>query len=291
MSVLIKQIKPDLDAALMGLEKEGLSMFPDCETVMEIPFVYGKPNIGLDKKEDKALKEKFESYFNVKFDTPEGIKWLSEYEIVIKHDVTAYDPRNPKDAFDLHVLKINNGMGIVATSTVAIESTPVNTFKFIVTDENAEVEERVKYKETKLAADIEIGKLYQGNTNRLVLVAKYLFSTNSGIGNNKVMAFDRLTDFISKSATNCKMFLEVLKLDPEYLDTVVKVKDSIFRGIIRHHGGQYVVYATQTPVGRNEEEVIKFFTNPKNKDVLGYGLPDDQPTSITAQLKQYADLN
>lgn len=289
MSVLIKQIKPSPDAVLMGLEKEDMVVFPDCVTTMEIPQIYGRPNIGLDKKEDKGLRDEFEKYFNIKFDTNEGQEWLKNYEIVIRHDVTAYDPRNTKDKWDLHLLKVNGGMGIVATSQVAIEESPVNTFKFIITDENAEVKERVRMKETKLAASRELDKLYTSNTNRLVLVAKYLFPTNSGIGSNKVVAFDKLSDFIDKGVSNAKMFLDACKSDPEYVQTVVLVKEAIYRNIIRQHGGQYVLFATQTPLGRNEEEVIKFCSNPNNKDIVGYGLPDDLPTSISAQLKQYLD--
>lgn len=289
MSVMIKQLKPDPDAILMGLEKEELSCFPECESTFEIPFVYGRPNIGLDGKDDKKLKEKFEQFFNVKFDTPEGLKWLSEYEVTIKHDVTAYDQRNPKDAFDLHILKVNGGMGFVATSTVAVENTPVNTFKFIITDDQSELEERVRTRETKLAASEELRKLYEGNTNRLVLVAKYLFSTNAGIGTSKIMAFDKVAEFIDKSTANQKMFLDVVKIDPSHLETVVKIKEAIYRNIVRYNNGQYMIHATQTPVGRSEDEVIKFFTDPKNKDLLGYGLSDDSPTSISAQLKQYLD--
>lgn len=290
MAVLIKQVKPEPGTILMGLENEGMVVFPDCETVFQIPEVYGKPNIGLDgkNKETKELKEKFESYFNKKFDSPEGLEFLRNYEIVIKHDVTAYDPRNTKDLFDLHVLKVNNGMGIVASSQVAIDESPINTFKFIVTDENVEVEERVRAKETKMAANRELSKLYEGNGSRLILVAKYLFSVNAGIS-TKIVAFDKLTDFLDRGTENCKMFLESLKIEPSHLTTVVKVKEAIYRNIIRYHNGQYVLFATQTPLGRNEEEVIKFCTNVNNKDIMGEGLPDDSPTSISAQLKQFFD--
>lgn len=55
------------------------------------------------------------------------------------------------------------------------------------------------------------------------------------------------------------------------------------------HNSQFVLYSTQTPLGRNEEEVIKFLGNPANQDILGLGLPDDSPTSVSAQLKQYLD--
>ena len=289
MAVMLKQIKPDADSVLMGLEKEDMSVFPGCSSSFEIPWVNNKPNIGLEGKENKALKDKFESFFGIKFDTPEGLEWLSNYSIDISHDVTAYDIKNTKDAWDLHLLKVNGGMGIVATSDVAIEESPVNTYKFILADENLEVEERVRKKETKLAAMSHLSKMYESNTNRLILVAKYLFNVSSGIGTNKVLAFDKMHDFIEQSTNNCTAFLSAVKTEPSHLELVVKVREAIYRNIIRMHNSQFVLYSTQTPLGRNEEEVIKFLGNPANQDILGLGLPDDSPTSVSAQLKQYLD--
>ena len=285
MAVILRQIKPDNDSVLMGLEKEGFSVFPGCESFIEIPVVNGQYNIGLNDNE--KLKQTFEKYFGVQFDTPEGQEFLSNYQIKINHDVMSFDPKNVKDLFELHILKVNNGMGLIATSDYAIEETPINTFKWILKDEEGETQERVKKKEIKIAAIKELSKLYESNTNRLVLLAKYMFSAASGIGSNKVLAFDKMEDFISKSTKNAQSFLDTCKKDPEYIDTVVKVREAMFRNIIRLHNGQYVLFATQTPLGRNEEEVLNFCLNPANKDIVGYGTNDDLPTSISSQLKQY----
>lgn len=284
MAMLMQQRKPNQDALLMGLEKLGMSVFPDCETTMEIPIVNNQFNLGF---KDKKQKEDFEAYFGYKFDTPEGQEFLANYEVKISHDVTAYDIRNKKDAFDLHILKANGGMGIVAINEAVLEESPVDTFKFVVKDENQEVEERVKFKETKLQAFSELSKMKETNNKRLLTVAKYILGVTVGVGDNMSIAFDKLHDFIESNYRNAKQFSDALKIDPEYLKTVVAIRDAIYRNIIRNQNGQYVVYATQTPLGRNEEEVIRFLTDPKNQDILGLGLKDDSPTSIFAQLKSY----
>lgn len=284
MALLMQQKKPAQDSILMGLEKEGLSMFPNCVTTMEIPMRNNQFNLAF---KDKKQKEEFENHFGVKFDTPEGQVFLENYQVVLNHDVTAYDIKNPKDAFDIHILKVNGGMGIVATNEAELENSPIDTYKFIIKDEHAEVEERVKSKETKMQAMAELNKLKDTASTRLILIGKYVFGVTVGIGTNKNIAFDKLYDFIESNYNNALKFSEIARMDPEYLNTVVSIRDAIYRNIIRFQNGQYVLYATQTPLGRNEDEVIRFLTNTSNSDILGSGLKDDSPTSILAQLKQY----
>lgn len=283
MAVLLKQLAPE-NRDYMGLSDSGFSVFPGCMTSIEIPMVQGKFNLGL---EDKKLREKFEKHFEVKFDSPEGIEFLSNYTIHISHDVQAFDPRNNVEhEFQLHVLKANKGFGLVSFSDDDNSDNVVNTYKFVVTDDTQELQTRVTRKEVKMAATSELSNLYNSNTSRLVLIAKFLFPASSAIGNNKALAFDKLDDFIAENNKNCQKFLDVLKLDPEYLDTVVKVKMAIHTGIIRPgQDGVFTLFANGTKLGRNEEEVIQFCLLPSNKDIVGYGTKDDFPYSITAQLK------
>lgn len=288
MVTLMKQLPPPEGVDFMGLEKEGFSVFPGVKSVLQIPLVNNKFNIGLDgtSKEVKELKKTFENYFGVQFDTPEGQEFLSNYEIVIDHDITAYDKNNIKDIFDLHVLKVNGGMGLVASSQEDIENVAINTFKFLLVDESHEVSERVKDKQLRAKAITKLSELYESNTDRIVLLAKYMFNITSGIA-TKDVAFDKLDEYINKGTNAAKTFLEVCQKDPKYLYTVVKVKEAIFRNIIRYNEGKFYLHATNTPLGRNEEEVIKFCLNPANSDIVGSGMDDDSPTSISAQLKQY----
>ena len=95
----------------------------------------------------------------------------------------------------------------------------------------------------------------------------------------------RLEEFISKNTNNAEKFLEVVKLEPEYLETVVKVKEAIFRGIIRVGvDGKYILSMSGTVLGRSEEEVIQFCLNPSNIDIVGTGGKTDTPSSLTSQL-------
>lgn len=286
MAVTLKQISSDSDSNLMGLEKYGFSVFPGCSTGFEIPWVNGKPNIGLDKKEDKVLRDKFEKFWGVEFDSDRGREFLSNYEIQINHDIDSFDPeKNIKDAWDLHLFRVNKGMGIIATDEDIVNEVAVNTFKFKLSDENRDLEEKVTKKQITVRAISKLGELFDANSNRVVLLAKYIFPTSAGIS-TKNLAFSKLEEFISQSTKNAEKFLETVKLEPEYLDTVVKVKDAIFRGIIRlGQDGRYQLAMSGTVLGRSEEEVIQFCLNPANSDIIGLGTKDDKPFSLTSQLK------
>lgn len=285
MSVTLKQIPSDPTQNLMGLENFGFSVFPGCSTNFEIPWVNGRPNIGLTDKKDKDLKDKFEKFWGVEFDSERGREFLATYEIKINHDIEAFDPeKNMKDAWDLHLIKVNNGMGIIAVDDDVLNEVAVNNFKFKLTDENRDLEAKITKKQITLKAGAKLQELYESNTNRIVLFAKYIFPAGSGIA-TKNLAFSRLEDFISKNTNNAEKFLEVVKLEPEYLETVVKVKEAIFRGIIRiGPDGKYILSMSGTVLGRSEEEVIQFCLNPSNIDIVGTGGKTDAPSSLTSQL-------
>ena len=285
MSVTLKQIPSDPTQNLMGLENFGFSVFPGCSTNFEIPWINGRPNIGLTDKKDKDLKDKFEKFWGVEFESDRGREFLASYEIRINHDIEAFDPeKNLKDAWDLHLIKVNNGMGIIAVDDDVLNEVAVNNFKFKLTDENKDLEAKITKKQITLKAGAKLQELYESNTNRIVLFAKYIFPAGSGIA-TKNLAFSRLEDFISKNTNNAEKFLEVVKLEPEYLETVVKVKEAIFRGIIRIGvDGKYILSMSGTVLGRSEEEVIQFCLNPSNIDIVGTGGKTDTPSSLTSQL-------
>lgn len=282
MSITIKQLKSDPQDPLLGLEREGLSVFPGCDTIFEIPIIKGKPHIQLEGEE----REKFEKFFNMKFDSPEGEQWLRDYNIKINHDLTALDPKNVEHQFILHVLKANNGMGIIAVNEQVIEDAPINTFKFIVSDEERELDQVVSKKEIKMRAYKELSNLYESDTKRLVTLSKFMFPINSGIGDSKQLAFNKIEEYISSNNTNAEHFLRVTKMDYEYIATHVKIKTAILKNIIRMGSdNQYFLYSANVKLGRTEEEVVAFLSDPQNIDLLGYDTVDDLPYSVSAQLK------
>ena len=270
----------------MGLEKENLTSFPGCITVLEIPVNNsGKFNIGLDGPANKELRKEFETYFGVEFDTPAGQNFLSNFKIEINHDMMVLDHKKPTDKFTIHVLKANQGLGIVAINSEEYESSPIRTYKFILTDSEKNLEARVGKKQMRNEAIEELSKLNKGTGKRLVIISRFVFPVGSGI-DSKEVAYDKLDEYIMESYTNASKFLDVVKLDPDYVDTVVKIKDCMRNGIIRQaEDGHYILKASGTKMGRTEEDVIMFCMEPVNKDFVGTGSKDDLPYSLSSQLK------
>lgn len=278
---------PEPGVELMGLEKEGLSVFPGVVSSFEIPVINGRYNIGQDKSEYSERIKSFEDRLGFKFDSPEGYQWLENHLTDLSHDTMALDPKNSlEDSFMLHVLEVNNGFGVVALNQNHVESTPMNNFKFALENEEYESEKRISKKKDKLAATTTLNTLYSSKTNRIILLAKYLLSISSGVGESKDVALDKLLDFIDKSPENVAKFLTASKMDAEYIDGVVKVKEAIFTGIIiLGQDNQFVLKMSGDKLGRTESEVIQFLLMPKNKHLLGEGIKDDLPYSISTQLK------
>lgn len=286
MSTLIKQIPLEPGVQLMGLEKYGLSCFPGVTSSFEIPIRNGRYNIGRgDEKYESKLKE-FEEKLGFSFDSMEGQTWLENFTIDLSHDVEAIDRSVLEKDFMLHVLEVNKGYGIIAMSEDDIHDAAINTFKFAVTSKEKEIEKRVSKKEIRYQAAGILRDLYESKNNRIILIAKYLLAVGNGLDNNKTEAFDKLSDYIELSLSNAEKFIEVSKLEIEYIIAVVKVKEAIFRGIISlGQDGVFYNRMSNTKYGRTESEVIEFLLMPSNLPELGEDLKDDMPYSISAQLK------
>lgn len=285
MTQIIKQIPPEEGVELMGLEKHGMSVFPGVESNFEIPMRNGRYYVGQDNPKYEQKIAKFEEQLGFKFDSDTGQDWLESFNITLSHDVSALDPNVLADAFTLHILEINDGYGIVALNEEAIANAAINTFKFAVTSDEAEINKRVSKKQIKTTAFTILNELYDGNSSRIITIAKYLLNFN-GTSTDRMGAFDKLHDFIDSSVSNAEKFVQSTKLDMEYILTVVKVKDAIAKNIISlSKDGFYYNRMSNTKYGRTESEAIDFLLKPINIHELGEGLEDDLPYSISAQLK------
>ncbi len=284
MSTVLKQIPPSKDDFRMGLEQFGHSVFPGVTTELEIPILRGKHNIGME--DDSALKEKFENHFGLKFDSPEGQQFLDEYRLRIDHDLMIFADNNLDHQFMLQVLRANKGMGQVAVNTSELENSPLDSFRFQLTDESFEQTERVAKKRIKSEANAILNKFDVASIDRILILGNYLFP-NAGIGDNRTLAFDKISDFIEKSHPNAQKFIDVSKLDALYLKTVVKVKKAIHQSIITlGKDGVYKLDGVDAELGKTEDDVIDFFTKTSNKELLGTGSKEDLPYSLTTQLTQ-----
>ncbi len=258
-----------------GFENLGFTVHPDCSSTLAIPFVGGKYVLNLTPEK----QEYFENNLGVKFDSPEGIKFLDNFSIEIDHtDCIIGD--TPIDQFKKHLLTTSNGFGLVKTGEV---TGPVDTTIFEFFDEEENTNKRVSKKQLLNEAIASLQDLWTNKRSQITLFAQYLLEINSGI-TNEIIAYDKLTDYITQEA-NASRFLRALKEDVEHIDLVVTIKQAVAVAVIRSVNGKYQNPVTNTGYGRTIEEVVSFFSNPANQDELGTGAANDEAYTIKAQLR------
>lgn len=287
MGSLIKQRSPVDGEQIMGLQDFGFVLYPDAETELEIPYVNNRFKLGSSSETKSGLtsqqKTKFENAFGVDFDTPDGQEFLSNWRIKINHLTTPVDRLNIEHEFNLCILQANDGMGIVNMKGTQNDD-ELARLPFVLIDENNELADKVTRTMTRNQAISELNNLQVKNKEKLVKIAKYLFNLNAEF--TVEAAYVKLDEFITSKTSNGETFLKTLKLDDEWIETTVLVKDSMNAGIIRRGEDQYYFNnASGVKLGRTIEEIVKFLSNPDNQDQLGIGSKNDQPYSLKSQLK------
>ena len=157
-------------------------------------------------------------------------------------------------------------------------------FPFELIDENKETDQKHSRVTIRNEAIAALQELSIKSKEKMVKIAKYLFNLNAEITDKN--AYIKLDEFILSKGSNAEMFLQTLKLDPEWVETTVLVKDAMNAGFIRRGEDQYYInVASQIKMGRSIEEITKYLMNPDNQDQLGTGSKNDQPYSLRTQFK------
>lgn len=284
MESFIRQRSPNPGEEVMGLQNFGYVLFPDSETELEIPYVNRRFKLGSENNTKFGLtpeqQQKFENHFGVEFDSEQGMEFLNGHKIKISHLTNPIDFKNIEHEFNMSILKANGGMGLVNFG----DDEEARRYPFTLVNKERELEDTYSRKKTRNTAVAELNNLEVKNKKRMVKVTKYIFDLNADY--NEQEAYNKLDEFISGSNKNCEIFLQTLKLDEEWVDTMVLVKDCINYGFIRKAEDQnFVNFASGVKLGRTLEEITKFLMNPQNQDQIGTGGKNDQPYSLMTQLK------
>lgn len=143
----------------------------------------------------------------------------------------------------------------------------VSSCQFFVDDEDYEQE--VTYKRNMLV-DKAINSLFGMSPTRQLKVAKLLnlpvsYNTKPEGIYNALTAFIKETSTKGKKTSNISDFNSISKMADENLEIRFKVKEALDFNVYRTgKGGK--LYEGETVVGDSEEDMIEFFSNPKNQD-------------------------
>ena len=207
---------------------------------------------------------------------PDNSKFWDRISLRCGNDPVFLDPeKDPYDLIKLHAINAG-GFSIVAKSLrIARESN--NPPKFYLDTVQESLSTRTELSKLKNRSLVELQKLYDTNTTKLMYVAKicdtdsvqYVKSTPNDV------LYENMDDYINGFGTESSkkrassQFLEVSQLDMEELKIRALVKDALYyRFITTKAGGWIEPIDSGIRLGKTPSECLEFLKNPEHEETL-----------------------
>lgn len=282
-SVQIKEFV-NSDNFNLGLEKAGLSKWEGSSTMMDIPMVNGVYQINIP---DPEAKKKILAWLGIDdFNSDKGKEVLANHSITVNSGVNSLNLDDPSDLFNYYLIK--SKFGIVAP-TYDDAMNPMSNYKFYIANDAEEQKTKVTKKERMLEASAELLMLKKKEPKRLIYLAKFILPNHYSVGTLE-QAFLNMTEYVEGKIIPLtekpfEKFLDATEIPNEELMIRVDIKDAVRYGIIRRNKkGVFFNHLTGNEIGRTEDEMFFYLSQPQNQDELGTGTSADAPISIRYQL-------
>ena len=217
---------------------------------------------------------------------PDNSKFWDKISLRCGNDPVFLDPeKDPYDLIKLHAINAG-GFSIVAKSLREAKEMN-NPPKFYLDTVEESLSTRTELSKIKNRALVELQKLYDSNTAKLIYVAKicdvdsvqYVKSTPNDI------LYENMDNYInglgaeSSKKKAASQFLEVSQLTMEDLKIRAVVKDALYyRFITTKAGGWIEPIDSGIRLGKRPSEVLEFLKKPENDEAL---------TSILEKVEPY----
>jgi hypothetical protein len=217
---------------------------------------------------------------------PDNSKFWDKISLRCGNDPVFLDPeKDPYDLIKLHAINAG-GFSIVAKSLREAKEMN-NPPKFYLDTVQESLSTRTELSKIKNRALVELQKLYDSNTAKLIYVAKicdvdsvqYIKSTPNDI------LYENMDNYIngfgaeSSKKKAASQFLEVSQLSMEDLKIRAVVKDALYyRFITTKAGGWIEPIDSGIRLGKRPSEVLDFLKKPENDEAL---------TSILEKVEPY----
>jgi hypothetical protein len=217
---------------------------------------------------------------------PDNSKFWDKISLRCGNDPVFLDPeKDPYDLIKLHAINAG-GFSIVAKSLREAKEMN-NPPKFYLDTVEESLSTRTELSKIKNRALVELQKLYDSNTAKLIYVAKicdvdsvqYVKSTPNDI------LYENMDNYInglgaeSSKKKAASQFLEVSQLTMEDLKIRAVVKDALYyRFITTKAGGWIEPIDSGIRLGKRPSEVLEFLKKPENDETL---------TSILEKVEPY----
>jgi|TARA_R100000935_G_scaffold56276_1_gene87559 hypothetical protein len=207
---------------------------------------------------------------------PDNSAFWDKISLRCGNDPVFLDPQ--KDPYDLiKLFAINAGGFSIVAKSLRNAKEMNNPPKFYLDTVEESLSTRTELSKLKNRSLVELQKLYDKNSTKLMYVAKicdvdsvqYVKSTPNDI------LYENMDNYIngfgpeSSKKKAASQFLEVSKLDMEELKIRALIKDALYyRFITTKAGGWIEPIDSGIRLGKTPSECLEFLKNPKNEDSL-----------------------
>ena len=253
-----------------------VKMLPDAEKKAKIKEIR-KVIIQLEKElAANVLDEKDPEFWNkVQVLRPDNHKFWGKIHIKVGNDPYFLDPKkDPYDLIKLYAIKAG-GFSIVAKDYETAQSTP--NCRFYLDQVKKTVNTRTKTSKVKNKALAMLQKLYDENQDKLFYVAKmidahsyeYVKSTPIDVLYENMDAYINGLGDEKSTTTAASTFIAVANDSMENLTLRTLIKDaSYYQFMTNDNRGWIIESETKVKLGKNNEEILEFFKNPLNEEIL-----------------------
>lgn len=307
-------IKPyfDPEATNLGLEKYGMSLFDGVAHEEQLAclenngikrYITGlnefAPDVKLipDKEEREAKIREIRTvvaqleqdlaanvvepndpdFWNkIKMCSPNNDELWSKITLRCGNSPVFLEPKqNPYDVIKLYAIEAG-GFSLVAKSYDDARSRSVSP-KFFLDKYVDTISTKTEVTKLKNRALSELQKLFDKNTNKLILIAKIVDANSVQYKKNTPndVTYDNMDKFITGNGVEknlkraAETFNEVAALDMETLTLRALVKDSSYYKLIMPKADGFIYHmGLNTMMGRNSSDCVEFLKNPLNDNVL-----------------------
>lgn len=225
-----------------------------------------------------VISEEDPDFWNkVKLLRPDNDEFWSKITMRCGNDPVFLEPE--KDPYDLIKFYAINagGFSIIAKSYDDAKARTNKNARFYLDKYEDTASSKTEIKKLRNKALAELQKLFDKNTNKLFYVAKVvdIASAQYKKSTPNDIVYDIMDNFINGESTErnparaAQTFLDAANLDMESLKLKAIVKDATYyKFIVAKSDG--IVYTKDTGVmlGRNQAEIVEFFKNPLNEEIL-----------------------
>lgn len=207
---------------------------------------------------------------------PDNDKFWSRIELRCGNDPVYLDPA--KDPYDLiKIYAINAGGFSIVAKSLKIAKSSIKEQKFYLDQLEETISTRTEYKKLRNKALVQLQNLFDKNSTKLMYVAKcvdvdstqYTKSTPNDIIYENMDTHINGEGSESNKKRAAQLFIDAAKDTMKNLKIRALVKDALFyRFITPKAHGWIETLDGNVKLGKRSSEVVEFFKNPGNEEIL-----------------------